>query len=349
MKTLIISNLISVFLAFIIDFFLGDPEGCFHPIKLIGRLITFFEKKLLKKESDKKKIIHGFILWICTGLITGTTVFLVLYIFYSINIVLGTLVSTIITYYIIAAKDLSFESMRVKKALDGEEYEIMDYNENKKKVIEKTNDDTEKLKNARYAVSMIVGRDVERLDEKGICKAAVETVAENLSDGVIAPIFYMIIGGPVLGYIYKSVNTMDSMIGYKNDKYLYFGRFAAIMDDIFNFIPSRLSALFTIAAAFILRLDAVNAWKVFVRDRFNHDSPNSAQTESAFAGALSLQLAGDAYYFGQLKKKKTIGDAKKEIDTNDIDRACKLMYVTALLFLLTFEGIYAVAIFVICE
>ena len=185
----------------------------------------------------------------------------------------------------------------------------------------------------RRAVSMIVGRDTSVLDAAGVTRAAVETIAENTSDGVIAPMLYTAIGGPVLGFVYKAVNTMDSMIGYKNDKYMYFGRFAARLDDVVNFIPARISAYLMIVAAFIggRQFDGQNAYRIFKRDRFNHASPNSAQTESVCAGALRVRLAGDAVYFGKLVKKKYIGDGLREIEYEDIKRANRLMYITAFL------------------
>ena len=179
---------------------------------------------------------------------------------------------------------------------------------------------------------MIVGRDTQNLDEKGIIKAAVETVAENSSDGVTAPLFYMTFGVP-LGYLYKAVNTMDSMVGYKNERYINFGKIPAKIDDIFNFIPSRFTALLMIVSSFILGLDGKNAYKIWRRDRFNHASPNSAQTESVCAGALNIRLAGDAYYFGKLYKKKTIGDNNRPIENDDIKKSNRLMYCTSVLML----------------
>jgi adenosylcobinamide-phosphate synthase len=182
---------------------------------------------------------------------------------------------------------------------------------------------------ARYAVSMIVGRDTERLDTEGITKAAVETVAENTSDGSVAPLIFMLAGGAIGGVFYKAINTMDSMIGYKNDRYIYFGTAAAKLDDIVNFIPARISAAAMLASAFFLRLDYKNGLKIFKRDRFNHKSPNSAQTEAVCAGVLEIRLAGDAYYFGQLVKKPTIGDGLRNIEPEDIRRACRLLYMSA--------------------
>ncbi len=201
------------------------------------------------------------------------------------------------------------------------------------------------LPGARRAVSMIVGRDTESLTEEGVTKAAVETVAENTSDGVTAPLIYLMIGGAPLGFLYKAVNTMDSMLGYKNDRYLYFGRVPAGMDDIFNYIPARLTALLMIAAAYLTGLDGKNAWKIYRRDRKKHASPNAAQTESVCAGALRVQLAGDAVYFGKLYKKEFIGDSLRPIEPQDIRRTQRLMYVTALLVLFLCGGIKAALIF----
>ena len=229
---------------------------------------------------------------------------------YSINLYAGVIAEAVMTWQILATKCLRVESMRVYDALR-----------------------TDGVDAGRRAVSMIVGRDTSVLDAAGVTRAAVETIAENTSDGVIAPMLYTAIGGPVLGFVYKAVNTMDSMLGYKNDKYMYFGRFAARLDDVVNFIPARISAYLMIAAAFIggRQFDGKNAYHIFKRDRFNHASPNSAQTESVCAGALRVHLAGDAVYFGKLVKKKYIGDGLREIEYEDIKRANRLMYITAFL------------------
>lgn len=229
---------------------------------------------------------------------------------YSINLYAGVIAEAVMTWQILATKCLRVEGMRVYDALR-----------------------TDGIDAGRRAVSMIVGRDTSVLDAAGVTRAAVETIAENTSDGVIAPMLYTAIGGPVLGFVYKAVNTMDSMLGYKNDKYMYFGRFAAKLDDVVNFIPARISAYLMIAAAFIggRQFDGKNAYRIFKRDRFNHASPNSAQTESVCAGALRVQLAGDAVYFGKLVKKKYIGDGLREIEYEDIKRANRLMYITAFL------------------
>lgn len=221
-------------------------------------------------------------------------------------------------YQLLATKALKDESMKVYERL-------------------KAGD----LPGARKAVSMIVGRDTESLDEAGVTKAAVETVAENASDGIIAPMLFMAVGGPALGYFYKAVNTMDSMVGYKNEKYLYFGRFAAKLDDVVNYIPARLSGCIMAAAAVFVSLDAGEAWRIFKRDRYNHASPNSAQTEAVMAGALRVQLAGDAWYFGKLYKKKTIGDDIRPVEYEDIRKANRLLYATAVLALVLFSAVKA--------
>lgn len=212
---------------------------------------------------------------------------------------------SVMCYQLLAAKSLRDESMKVHDALERGDVE-----------------------GARYAVSMIVGRDTKPLTKEGIIKAAVETVAENASDGVIAPLLYMALGGPVAGFLYKGINTMDSMVGYRNDRYEYFGKAAARLDDAVNFLPSRLSALLMLGAAAVSGMDWRRGLAIFRRDRKNHKSPNSAQTEAACAGILGVQLAGDAWYFGKLVKKPYIGDPVRPVETEDIRRANGLMYGT---------------------
>ena len=235
---------------------------------------------------------------------------------------LGLLCESIMCYEMLAAKSLRDESMKVCRELE-----------------------KGRTEEARKAVSMIVGRDTANLTEEGIAKAAVETVAENTSDGVAAPMLFMALFGAPGGFFYKAVNTMDSMVGYHNETYEYFGKAAARLDDVMNWIPSRLSGLLMTEAAFLLGkkrgFDGKKAWKVFLRDRKNHKSPNSAQTEAVCAGALGLQLAGDAYYFGKLVKKPVIGDDRRKIQAGDIRRANQLMYVTAFLTLILSLGIRA--------
>ena len=305
-----INHLIAFLLGFIFDRIIGDPYNIPHPIRYIGNLISFFEKKFLHLDGIRnfeKEKKSGALMCILVILITGLVTGLITFFSYKFHFVLGIIVETILTCYILAAKSLKVESMKVYDAL-------------KHGTVE----------DARKAVSMIVGRDTDTLNEIGITKAAVETVAENTSDGVIAPLIYTFFGGPVLGLMYKAVNTMDSMVGYHNDKYEYFGKAAAKLDDIVNFIPARLSAIFMILAAFFggKEYSFKNAVKIFKRDRFNHKSPNSAQTESACAGALGVKLAGDASYFGKVVKKPFIGDDLRQIEFDDIKRACRLMYLT---------------------
>ena len=232
--------------------------------------------------------------------------FCILYLAYSVHIYAGIIVESIMCWQILAAKSLKTESTKVENAL-------------KENNIEK----------ARYNVSMIVGRDTKELDAEGVTKAAVETIAENSSDGVIAPLFYMLLGGAILGFLYKGINTLDSMVGYKNDRYIDFGMAAAKLDDIANFIPARISAFLMILSAFILKFDAKNAWRVFKRDRYKSTSPNSGQTEAVCAGALGIELLGDTYYFGKLVKKPAVGDAARSIKPDDIHNANKLMYCMA--------------------
>ena len=303
---------------FVLDLLIGDPHFIPHPVRLIGSLISFCDKRLncdagyniSEKKLNLIKYKRGMLLAFAVIFATFAMSVIIIVAAYSINLYAGVIAEAVMTWQILATKCLRVESMRVYDALR-----------------------TDGVDAGRRAVSMIVGRDTSVLDAAGVTRAAVETIAENTSDGVIAPMLYTAIGGPVLGFVYKAVNTMDSMLGYKNDKYMYFGRFAARLDDVVNFIPARISAYLMIAAAFIggRQFDGKNAYRIFKRDRFNHASPNSAQTESVCAGALRVQLAGDAVYFGKLVKKKYIGDGLREIEYEDIKRANRLMYITAFL------------------
>ena len=303
---------------FVLDLLIGDPHFIPHPVRLIGSLISFCDKRLncdagyniSEKKLNLTKYKRGMLLAFTVIFATFAMSVIIIVAAYSINLYAGLIAEAVMTWQILATKCLRVEGMRVYDALR-----------------------TDGIDAGRRAVSMIVGRDTSVLDAAGVTRAAVETIAENTSDGVIAPMLYTAIGGPVLGFVYKAVNTMDSMLGYKNDKYMYFGRFAAKLDDVVNFIPARISAYLMIAAAFIggRQFDGKNAYRIFKRDRFNHASPNSAQTESVCAGALRVQLAGDAVYFGKLVKKKYIGDGLREIEYEDIKRANRLMYITAFL------------------
>ena len=317
----------SILAGFLLDCFFGDPHFLPHPVRFMGSLIAFLEKRL-NKPADSPKIqrFKGFFL-----------VFLVILAIFSVSLgillvcrrcrrihpILFVAIESILCYQCLAAKSLCGESMKVYRAL-----KICD------------------LLGARSAVSMIVGRDTDIPDEAGVAKAAVETVAESTNDGVIAPLFFMAIFGAVGGMVYKAVNTLDSMIAYKNERFLHFGFCAAKLDDIANFVPARISAVLMILSTFILRFfqiflppflhekfifRPINAIKIFFRDRKKHASPNSAQTESVCAGALGVQLAGDTVYGGVVEKKEFIGDKAREIEAKDIVRANALMYAATIL------------------
>ena len=306
-------SLFALLIGFGIDLLIGDPHSIPHPVVGIGKLISFLEKGLRQMfpKTDGGEIAAGGVLWvlvvvICTALPAG-----ILYLCHRISPWLRLTGESIMCWQILATKALKDESMKVYTALESGD-----------------------LEKSRHAVSMIVGRDTARLDDAGVTRAAVETVAENTSDGVVAPMLFLALGGAPLGFFYKAVNTMDSMLGYVEPPYKNIGLVPAKMDDLANFIPSRLSALLMIAAGFLLGLDGKNGWRIFRRDRFNHASPNSAQTESVCAGLLGVRLAGDAWYHGVLHKKKYIGDASREITHRDILLACRLLYLTAFLTLL---------------
>ena len=307
-------HMIAFLAGFLLDLLIGDPHWLYHPVRLIGNLIAALDHRLLDVtgiRNEKKERRAGILLVTVVLLATGAVSGLLLWGAYAIAPMAGCILESIMTYQILATKCLKVESMKVYERLRADD-----------------------LAGARNAVAMIVGRDTQNLDAAGVAKAAVETVAENTSDGVIAPMICLAIGGPVLGFLYKAVNTMDSMVGYKNERYLNFGRTAAKLDDVVNYIPARLSALLMLTAGGLMGLDISAGWRIFRRDRRKHASPNSAQTESVCAGLLGLRLAGDAWYHGVLHKKEYIGDASREITHEDIPRACRLMTVTAVLTLL---------------
>ena len=277
-----------------------------------GNLIAVLEKGIRKvfPKTSRGELAGGTVLVVLVVLICTAVPAALLGLAAWIHPVVYWLLASFWCWQILATKSLKTESMKVYAPL-------------------KEGD----LPAARRAVAMIVGRDTERLTEEGVAKAAVETVAENTSDGIVAPLIFLALGGPALGFFYKAVNTMDSMVGYKNERYLYFGRTAARLDDMLNFLPSRISAWLMILAAAILGMDGKNAKRIYLRDRKNHASPNSAQTEAVMAGALRVQLAGDAWYFGELYKKPTIGDPFRAVEPEDIVRANRLMYLTSALAL----------------
>ena len=305
-------HLMALAIGFALDLVVGDPHWLPHPIRLVGRLISGLEWILRRvfPATPKGERAAGVVLVVLVCTISTACAIALLVLCGMASPWLALAVESIMCYQMLATKALKDESMKVYDALAAGD-----------------------LAAARSAVSMIVGRDVERLDAAGVTRAAVETVAENASDGVVAPLLFMAVGGAPLGVFYKAVNTMDSMVGYRNEKYRYFGTAAARFDDVLNFVPARLSGVLMVCAASIARLDAKGAWRIFLRDRRKHASPNSAHTEAACAGALDVALAGDAWYFGKLVEKPTIGDALRPVEAADIVRANRLLYATAALSL----------------
>ena len=302
-------RLISILIGAGLDCLIGDPQWMPHPVRLMGALISALDKLWNRKEDSPLVLrIKGFVLAVFVVSAALRITWGLLRVLYGWRLAAGVAAESILCCYALAARNLRDSSMEVYKAL--------------------TENGGDLLK-ARRAVSMIVGRDTENLDQKGVIRAAVETVAENTADGVIAPLFFLALGGAVGGMAYKAINTMDSMLGYKNERYQYFGTAAARLDDAAGFIPARLSGLLLVAAAGLTGMDAANAWRIFCRDRYAHKSPNSAQSESAVAGALGVQLAGDAVYGGQVVHKPFIGDPLREIEAEDIRRANKLMYAAS--------------------
>ncbi len=326
-------------LGYWIDLLIGDPRGLWHPVQGIGSLISALEKRLYPKEGSgtapesSEEVCgasvfsdvffrRGMILSLLVLLITGGSVFLLLFALSAVSPVLLFIGETVMTWQILAGKSLRVETMQVCDALRNED-----------------------LPAARKAVSMVVSRDTAALDREGVIRAAVETVAENTSDGVTAPMMMLAAGGPLLGFLYKAASTMDSMLGYKNDRYLKFGRFAARLDDVLNFIPSRITALLMIVTAgfFPGEMDRERAYRIWKRDRRKHDSPNAAQTEAVMAGALGIRLAGPTPYFGKIKEKPYLGDPLREPEAEDIARANRLSGRTTALLAALLSAVMAAA------
>ena len=310
--------LITAAAGFALDLLLGDPERVPHPVVYMGRAITALEKTLrrLFPKTDKGELTAGAVLAVVMSAGTLTLTALLCFALGKIHPALRWTAEIIWCWQALAMRGLRDETIKVRDKLD-----------------------SDTLDAARRQVSRVVGRDTAALSPEGVTKAAVETVAENFSDGVIAPLFWMLIGGAPLALCYKAINTMDSMVGYKNEKYLYFGSTPARLDDLANLIPARISALLLILSAALCGNDAKNAYKIWRRDRRKHESPNSAQTESAMAGALGVRLAGPASYFGVIHEKPFIGDALRPIEPEDITRANRLMYASSFLGLMIFSAL----------
>ena len=306
---------------FILDLIFGDPHWLPHPICLIGNLIGFLEKNLRRLLAPGKTalLLGGALMVVIVLSLSYAVPYAVLMLAEQVSPWLRFALETVMFYQIFATKCLRDESMKVYTALHNND-----------------------LEDARVKLSWIVGRDTKELTAEEVTKGAVETVAENTADGIIAPMIYMFIGGAPLAFLYKGINTMDSMVGYKNDKFLYFGRCAAKLDDVANFIPARITGILMILASYFLNMNAAGAWKIFWRDRYNHLSPNSAMTESVTAGALNIQLGGDHYYFGKLVHKDTIGDNIRPVVAEDIVAVNNLLYMTAVISLLLFSLVYLV-------
>lgn len=302
---------IILLLSSVLDFIFGDPLKIPHPIVYIGKLISGLEK-LLSPDSTKTDVPKGVLIIILTVIISFLIPFAVLLILYRVNFWLGLILEIFWSFQILAARTLSIEAYKVKKYLD-------DGN----------------LKEARRALSMIVGRDTSQLTEEDITKAVVETVSENTTDGIVSPLIAIAIGGAPLGFAYKAVNTLDSMIGYRSEQYFYFGKASAILDDVVNYLPARLTGIsMCFASALISGLSAKGAWRVMMRDHAKHASPNGGWTEGATAGALGVRLGGDATYFGVLYKKTSLGDPKRTIESCDIAKATKLMWISSIIVLI---------------
>ncbi|MBR4157980.1 MAG: cobalamin biosynthesis protein CobD [Oscillospiraceae bacterium] len=303
-------HLLAFVIGFAADLAFGDPLGAFHIVVWIGKLISRLEKMMRKlfPGTPRGELAGGAVTVTLVCILSLGLSWALLYACGRVHFVLRLIVESFLCWQCLAATSLRRESMLVyTPAVAGN------------------------LSAARKAVGRIVGRDTENLTMEAAVRACVETIAENTSDGEIAPLLYLAIGTP-FGVLYKAINTMDSMLGYKNDRYLYFGRVAARLDDVANYIPARLTALVMTLGAFVTGLDGKNAWRIFRRDRYNHTSPNSAQSESVCAGALHVQMGGPSVYFGKLKVKPTIGDADRPIEPEDIRRANRLMLAASCLF-----------------
>lgn len=314
-------SLAPIFIGYVLDLIFGDPYSFPHPVRFIGNLISFVQKQIRKIAKTPIELkIGGFILWIITVGITYLTTYFLLEVC-SFNKVVFLIVNSVIIYTTLATKCLKDEALKIYKVL-------------------KTGD----IKKSREQLSYIVGRDTTNLSEEEIIRATVETVAENTVDGIVAPMFYAFIGGAPLAMAYKAINTLDSTVGYKNDKYKDIGFASAKIDDIANYIPARISVVLMTVGSFLVGYDYKNCAKISVRDRKNHKSPNCAFSEGAVAGALGVQLGGTNIYFGQAVYKPTIGDKKRDLEVEDIQRTNRVMYATSLTSLLLFTLVYVIVL-----
>ena len=296
----------AVFLgAYVVDIIIGDSHRFPHPVVIIGKFVRFLEGGM-GGFIDKKK--GGIILWftvvipvyfITLGIVEGC---------FFINSLFGAMITILLASLTLATKSLYDESKTVLNALN-----------------------RGNMEEARKRLSMIVGRDTKDLNEEEILRAVIETISENLSDGIVAPMFYLALGGLPLAMAYKAVNTLDSMVGYKNDRYTDIGWFSAKMDDMANLIPARLTGLIIVATSFILRFNWRDSWRIMRRDGRNHSSPNSGVPEAAVAGSLGIQVGGENRYFGEIVRKPIIGDKIKEIDKDDVKKAWIIMFFSSFL------------------
>ena len=310
---------IKIWIAYVLDLIFGDPQNVVHPVQVIGKIISAGEKVLLRK---KYKFLAGAVLNIFTVSITYTLMYLISK---SVKIsVFFMIIEIYLMYTIFSINSLAREGNRVYRIL-------------------KEGD----IERARKDLSYLVSRDTETMDEKMIIRSTMETISENTVDGIVAPMFYMFLGGMPLAMAYKAINTLDSMVGYKNEKYMDFGKFSAKVDDAANFIPARITGILIVLASMILGYDYKNSLKIFIRDRKNHSSPNSAHSEASVAGALGVQFGGKVSYFGKETDKPTIGDKTKEFELEDIRKNIRIMYVTSFLSLVIFSLIFTGAYFFI--
>lgn len=297
----------TIILGYLLDLLIGDPFS-FHPVRLIGNLISFLDKKL---NNNTRR--NGLVLLLLVSMLSFGVPWFILFICYKIHPLLSITIEVIMIYQIFATKSLDVETRKVLKAL--------------------LKDD---LDDARKWIGYLVSRDTEAMSKEDVIKATVETISENITDGIVAPLLFVVIGGAPLGWFYKSVNTLDSMVGYKNEQYNNFGFYSAKFDDVLNYIPARLASLLILLSGILLRLDIKNGIFVLKRDKRNHSSPNSAYSEAAVAGLLRIQLGGKASYFNKISMKPTMGDSLKKIETLDIKLCTRIMYVTSGLGLVIF-------------